>query len=84
MHCPYRRATDLLQRLAPNKMRIGFFIGAGCSLSIQGADGKPLIPDISGLTECVKASLEKDGILKHVTQNATQSYPNANIPLWRR
>ena len=28
-HCPYRRAIDLLQRLAPGKMRIGFFIGAG-------------------------------------------------------
>ncbi len=29
VHCAYRRTTDLLQRLAPNKMRIGFFIGAG-------------------------------------------------------
>ena len=62
-HCPYRRTTDLLQRLAPNKMRIGFFIGAGCSLSIRDADGKPLIPDIAGLTKQVKDSLDKDGAL---------------------
>ncbi len=31
-HDPYRRITDLLQRLAPGKMRIGFFLGAGCPL----------------------------------------------------
>ena len=24
-HCPYRRTIDLLQRLAPGKMRIGFY-----------------------------------------------------------
>ena len=34
-HDPYRRVADLLQRLAPGKMRIGFFLGSGCSLSIQ-------------------------------------------------
>lgn len=70
VHCPYRRTTDLLQRLAPNKMRIGFFIGAGCSLSIEGDDGAPLIPDISGLTQQVKVSLEMIEDLKQVTQAA--------------
>ena len=53
-HCPHRRTTDLLQRLAPNKMRVGFLIGAGCSLSVRDAAGKPLIPDIDGLTMQVK------------------------------
>ena len=70
VHCPYRRATDLLQRLAPNKMRIGFFIGAGCSLSIQDSDGSPLIPDISGLTKLVKKILDTDEELKEVAQTA--------------
>ncbi len=70
VHCPYRRTTDLLQRLAPNKMRIGFFIGAGCSLSVQGADGNPLIPEIAGLTKLVKASLDNDDKLKAVVQIA--------------
>ena len=69
-HCPYRRTTDLLQRLSPNKMRIGFFIGAGCSLSIQDADGRPLIPDISGLTKQVKDILDTDEELKDVAQTA--------------
>ena len=70
VHSPYRRVTDLLQRLAPNKMRIGFFIGAGCSLSIRSDGGKPLIPDISGLTDQVKTVLDDDGNLKHVAQTA--------------
>lgn len=70
VHCPYRRTTDLLQRLAPNKMRIGFFIGAGCSLSIQDADGKPLIPDVSGLTKQVKEAIVKNQELAEVAQTA--------------
>lgn len=70
VHCPYRRTTDLLQRLAPNKMRIGFFIGAGCSLSIRDSDGNPLIPDIAGLTKQVKECLDKDETLKAFAQTA--------------
>ena len=70
VHCPYRRTNDLLQRLAPNKMRIGFFIGAGCSLSVQGADGEPLIPGIAGLTEQVKDSLDNEDELREVGQMA--------------
>lgn len=70
VHCPYRRTTDLLQRLAPNKMHIGFFIGAGCSLSIRDSDGNPLIPDIAGLTNQVKKWLDKDERLKILAQTA--------------
>jgi hypothetical protein len=70
VHCPYRRTTDLLQRLAPNKMRVGFFIGAGCSLSVQDVNGKPLIPEIAGLTNEVKAYLDNDATLKVVAQTA--------------
>ncbi len=72
-HCPYRRATDLLQRLAPGKMRVGFFIGAGCSLSVQVAVGdktEPLIPEIGGLTKQVKEHLDDDGELKAVAKTA--------------
>jgi len=66
VHSPYRRATDLLQRLAPGKMRVGFFIGAGCSL----ADGGPPIPEIAGLTKQVKAYLDGDEKLKAAAQTA--------------
>jgi hypothetical protein len=67
VHDPYRRVTDMLQRLAPGKMRIGFFVGAGCPLSIRVPDGvqtRPLIPEITGLTAQVKASLDGDVSLK--------------------
>lgn len=53
VHDPYRRAMDLLQRLAPGKMRIGFFLGAGCPLAVQisaGGKSEPIIPEIWGLT----------------------------------
>jgi hypothetical protein len=80
VHCPYRRTTDLLQRLAPNKMRVGFFIGAGCSLSVKGVDGKPLIPEIAGLTKQVKDSLDQDGVLKVIAQTAWDRVVARNIP----
>ena len=81
VHCPYRRTTDLLQRLAPNKMRIGFFIGAGCSLSIQGTNGEPLIPEIAGLTAQVKDSLDKDDELRTVAQTAWDRVLARSIPV---
>ncbi|WNV04032.1 SIR2 family protein [Candidatus Methylospira mobilis] len=59
-HCPYRQSTLLQQALAPDKMRIAFFLGAGCPYSIQIPDGtetKPLIPDIRGLTELVSSKM---------------------------
>jgi SIR2-like domain len=71
VHCPYRRTTDLLQRLSPGKMRIGFFLGAGCPLAIRVPDGaktKPLIPEIAGLTAQVKQSLDGDDALKDVAK----------------
>lgn len=70
-HDPYRRTTDLLQRLAPGKMRIGFFIGAGCPLAIQIPDGdgsKPLIPDIVQLTSQVKLVLASNAEVKNVAE----------------
>lgn len=72
-HCPYRRATDLLQRLAPGKMRIGFFLGAGCALSVRVPDGgttKPLIPEIAGLTKQVKNILDSNEEIKEVARTA--------------
>lgn len=72
-HDPYRRALDLLQRLAPGKMRVGFLLGAGCPLAIRtNIDGKsaPLIPDIAGLTHLVKSHLEGDVDLKAHAQSA--------------
>lgn len=83
VHCPYRRATDLLQRLAPGKMRIGFFLGAGCPLSVQVPDGSnmvPLIPEINGLTKAVKEHLNGVDELKDAAQNAWDRVIARNIP----
>ena len=72
-HDPYRRVADLLQRLAPGKMRIGFFLGSGCPLSIQipAVDKtKALIPEINELTQRIKTFLDKDKDLNVVAQMA--------------
>jgi hypothetical protein len=65
-HDPYRRVTDILQRLSPGRMRIAFLLGAGCPLSIR-ENGAALIPDIAGLTQLVKQSLLADGNTEAVT-----------------
>ncbi|HLE33617.1 MAG TPA: SIR2 family protein [Bacteroidota bacterium] len=60
-HCPYRQAALLQQAMAPDKMRVSFFLGAGCPVSIRIPDGdgtRPLIPDIAGLTKQVREKLE--------------------------
>lgn len=83
VHCPYRRATDLLQRLAPGKMRIGFFIGAGCSLAVRipvEHGTVPLIPEISALTNTVKGHLDGDDELKAVAQIAWERVTARGIP----
>jgi hypothetical protein len=54
-------------------MRIGFLIGAGCPLAIQVSDGdkpKPLIPEITGVTDLVKKSLDQNEELKEAAQKA--------------
>lgn len=69
VHDPYRRVMDLLQRLSPGRMRIGFFIGAGCPLAVrvpEGAGTKPLIPDIAGLTGMVRAAVDTNADLTGV------------------
>lgn len=59
--CPYRQAALLQQALSPDKMRVGFFLGAGCPVSIrvpEGSGTRPLIPNIEGLTDEVRKKLE--------------------------
>ena len=54
-------------------MRIGFFLGSGCPLSIQipAVDKtKALIPEINELTQRIKTFLDKDKDLNIVAQMA--------------
>jgi hypothetical protein len=58
--CPYRQTALLQQALASDKMRVGFFLGAGCPVSIRvssGAKTVPLIPNIEGLTEIIRLKM---------------------------
>lgn len=67
VHCPYRQAKLLQQALAPDKMRVAFFIGAGCPMAIRVPDGegtRPLIPDVAGLTARVRQAIEASDLLK--------------------
>lgn len=44
LHCPYRQSILLQQALASNKMRIAFFLGAGCPVSIRISESNEVRP----------------------------------------
>jgi hypothetical protein len=64
-HDPVRQISFIQQALSQNRKPIGFFLGAGCPLSIRinerVVDGKtitdPLIWDVAGLTKVIAKSL---------------------------
>ncbi len=61
-HCPYRQSVLLQQALSPDKMRVGFLLGAGCPVAIQVPTSlglAPLIPSIDGLTNGIRSSIPK-------------------------
>lgn len=65
-HDPVDFVSQLRQILSADKLPIGFFLGAGCPMGIkvlEGESSKPLIPDIKGLTKCVRdvVSASQDG-----------------------
>lgn len=56
-HSAQRHIDYLRQCLRQDKAPIGFFLSAGCGVSIRTSD-KPLIPDVAGMTAHVKSVLE--------------------------
>lgn len=58
-HDAVRQVGYIRQALSQNKRPTGFFIGAGCPLSIRNPDGSPLIPDVAGLTQSINAEFAK-------------------------
>ncbi len=67
IHNPDRYMVDLRQILSQGRKRIGMLIGAGAPTSIcvdddnQPAEcGRPLIPDVAGLTETVLEALNEN------------------------
>lgn len=60
-HDPVRHLEYLRQSLSQDKKPIGFFVSAGCPLSITMPPGEgPLIPDVKRLTEWVNIQLVGD------------------------
>lgn len=59
-HDVLRHLKALRQTLSQDKKPIGFFISAGCPLSVEMADKKnwPLIPDMKRLSEYVSSKLK--------------------------
>ena len=67
LHNPDRYMADLRQILSQGRKRIGILIGAGAPTAIRVdddnrivADGKPLIPDVAGLTDAVLDALAEE------------------------
>lgn len=63
-HDPVRQINFIQQALSQNRKSIGFFIGAGCPLSVRidrtnegGATDEPLIWDVAGLTRIIAGRL---------------------------
>lgn len=57
-HDPIRQSKYLRQTLSQDKKPIGFFISAGCPLSVKMPAGSwPLIPDVAGLTSFIQDAI---------------------------
>ena len=77
--------ADLRQILSQGRKRIGIFIGAGAPTAIRVDEGnrivengKPLVPDVAGLTEAVVGKLAEDD-QKVVETLKTEIDGNVNI-----
>lgn len=58
-HDPIRHLKYLRQSLSQDNESIGFFISAGCPLSVKMPKGKwPLIPDVAGLSQFINNQLK--------------------------
>lgn len=60
-HDPIRHLKYLRQSLSQDNESIGFFISAGCPLSVNMPEGHwPLIPDVAGLTKYINQQLKNN------------------------
>lgn len=79
-HDPIRHLRYLRQSLAQDNEAIGFFISAGCPLSVPMPDGKwPLIPDVENLSKFINEQLkdnQKYKILLEELQKAEKNTEN--------
>ncbi|MFD3351139.1 SIR2 family protein [Alteromonas macleodii] len=78
-HDPFRHLTYLRQSLSQDSESIGFFISAGCPLSVKMPEDKwPLIPDVAGLTNHIKDELRDDELFKQLINELDKAGKNSS------
>lgn len=79
-HDPIRHLKYLRQSLSQDNESIGFFISAGCPLSVEmPEDKRPLIPDVAGLSSFINEQLkdnEKYTVLLAELEKAEKNVKN--------
>lgn len=78
-HDPIRHLKYLRQSLSQDNEAIGFFLSAGCPLSVtMPTDKWPLIPDVANLTRYVNESLQDDAIYSILLSELGKAEKNVN------
>lgn len=76
-HEPVRHLKYLRQSLSQDNESIGFFISAGCPLSVEMPEGKwPLIPDVANLTKHISEQLKDDEKYKILLEELKKAEKN--------
>lgn len=76
-HDPIRHLKYLRQSLSQDNESIGFFISAGCPLSVAMPEGDwPLIPDVENLSIFVSDQLSSDGKYKILIEELEKAEKN--------
>ena len=73
-HDPIRQAETLSELYSQDKRPLGLFLTAGCPYAVH-IDGRPLLPDISGLTKIVGDELKPEtlkGKFDHALHTLTE------------
>jgi hypothetical protein len=87
VHNPDQYMYDFKHILTHGRKKIGILIGAGAPVSINIGNSKDewqsLIPDIAGLTEIVKAELDKEELLVYLAIEKEISNCNLELVLSR-
>ncbi len=77
-HDPIRHLKYLRQSLSQDNESIGFFISAGCPLSVDMPKGQwPLIPDVKNLTIFINKQLEQDTKYSLLLEELTKAEKSA-------
>ena len=58
-HDQLRHLRNLRLLLSQNKSPLGFFLAAGCPLSVKD-EGKPILPDMKGLSRIISDAHKAD------------------------